>query len=72
MASDTTNITAIGDRATTAQALSLNHSTRYDTAGEIDAVYIDGRFVTVDSVEFADYVTSAVEWTAEDYDALNY
>lgn len=70
MAHDSDNIKAVGDYGTTAQALSLNHATRY-SGGEIEAVFIDGHFVPVDSIEFADYASS-VTWTAEDYDAYNY
>ena len=56
MATDEQNITTVGYHATTAQALSINHATSYDIHGEIDAVYIDGHYVSVDSIEFADYV----------------
>jgi len=66
MANDERNISIIRGYGTDAQALSLNHATRIDSNGDIDAVYIDGRFVTVDSIEFADLIT---ERTASMYDA---
>lgn len=60
MATDATNIAVIGTHATTAQALAINHGTRYDATGTISGVYIEDVCVPVDSIAFADLVAPLV------------
>lgn len=71
MASYQHNIAIIGDYAPTANALALTHDSRI-TEGVIDAVWIGDHFASVDSIEFADYVSAADDdgLTAADHIAM--
>ena len=59
MTPDQTNWQERSPGATAVQVLSITHATQW-ADGEITAVYIDEQFIPVDSIEFADYMSTII------------